>query len=320
MFIGKTGIKRGLFLAPMAGITDHAFRALCVRYGAECVVTELVSAKAIVYGDKKSLELARLFPDESPAAIQLFGSDPDIIAKAAREVAARYSPAFIDINMGCPMPKLVGNGEGCALMRSPELCERIIDRAANAADIPVTAKMRRECDDGADNAVQVALACERGGASAVFIHGRSRKQLYSGKADLGIIKEVKSALKIPVIGNGDVRDAESYDNMAAYTGCDGVMIGRGAYGSPWVFAEITAHTEGREYAPPDNEEKRNALISQLSAVVAEKGGRGVIEFRHHLLQYCKGFPGSAALRARIAAVSGEKAALEAINGVFGDNG
>ncbi|MBO4452760.1 MAG: tRNA dihydrouridine synthase DusB [Clostridia bacterium] len=315
MFIGKTEFKYGLFLAPMAGITDHAFRRICKTHGAECAVTELVSAKAIVFGDKKSFDLARVCPDESPCAIQLFGSEPKIIAQAAKEVTKKFSPAFIDINMGCPMPKLVGNGEGCALMRRPALCEKIIYEVANAVDIPVTAKMRRECEDGDENAPEVAKACERGGASAVFIHGRTRKQLYSGKADLDTIRRVKEAVTIPVIGNGDVRDPESYDKMLS-TGCDGVMIGRGAYGSPWVFAQITAHIENRVFSFPTDAEKREILISQLETVISEKGERGIIEFRHHLLQYCKGFKGSAALRAGIANVKKREDAINAINAVF----
>ena len=307
--------KNKLFLAPMAGITDHAFRRICLSMGADCAVTELVSAKALTYNDKKSFELARVYDDEHPCAIQLFGSDPEIMAQAAKAVMI-YSPAFIDINMGCPMPKLVQNGEGCALMRSPELCEAIIYSVKCAVDVPVTAKMRRECDDGAENAADVALACERGGADAVFVHGRTRKQLYSGYADRGSIKRVKQAVKIPVIANGDVRSPDDYFSILSDTGADSVMVGRGAYGSPWLFAEIKAAASNKKFTPLTSDQKRDMLISQLETVICDKGDRGIIEFRHHLLQYCKGFAGSAALRAAISTVSDRRSAQEAIEKIM----
>jgi len=300
----------------MAGITDHAFRSICMSYGADCCVTELISAKAVVYGDKKTEALARLYPDERPAAIQIFGSEPEIMARAARLLTA-FSPEFIDINMGCPMPKLVQNGEGCALMRSPELCEKIVKAVSGAVDVPVTCKIRKECDEGADNAPEVARACEAGGASAVFVHGRTRAQLYSGRADRGCIRRVKEAVGIPVIANGDIKSGADCESVLRETGADGVMVGRGAYGSPWVFAEIKAFFEGKPFAPPTREEKRALLLRQLETVIADKGSRGVVEFRHHLLQYCKGFPGSAALRADIASVKDGASAREAVERVFG---
>ncbi|MBR0231755.1 MAG: tRNA dihydrouridine synthase DusB [Clostridia bacterium] len=306
-----------VFLAPMAGITDHAFRAICMEYGADHCVTELISAKAVVYGDKKTESLARLYPDERPAAIQIFGSEPEIMARAAYRLL-RFSPEFIDINMGCPMPKLVQNGEGCALMRSPALCERIVKAVSSAVNVPVTCKIRRECDEGADNAPEVARACESGGAGMIFVHGRTRAQLYSGRADRGCIRRVKEAVGIPVIANGDVRCGADCADILRETGADGVMVGRGAYGSPWVFAEIKAFSEGRDYVPPTNAEKRGLLLRQLETVIADKGERGVAEFRHHLLQYCKGFPGSAALRADIASVKDRASAREAIFRVFGE--
>ncbi|MBP5155228.1 MAG: tRNA-dihydrouridine synthase family protein, partial [Clostridia bacterium] len=205
-----------LFLAPMAGITDHAFRSICMSYGADCCVTELISAKAVVYGDKKTEALARLYPDESPAAIQIFGSEPEIMARAAR-LLMRFSPEFIDINMGCPMPKLVQNGEGCALMRSPELCEKIVKAVSGAVDVPVTCKIRKECDEGADNAPEVAQACEAGGASAVFVHGRTRAQLYSGRADRECIRRVKEAVGISVIANGDIKSGADCESVLRET-------------------------------------------------------------------------------------------------------
>ena len=318
MKIGNIEFRHGLFLAPMAGITDHPFRALCIECGAEGVTSELISAKGAVYGDKKTDSLARVYPDERIAAIQIFGSDPDIMAQAAR-LMLKFSPDYIDINMGCPVPKLVKNGEGSALMRNPKLCESIVSAVAKAVNIPVTAKFRKACDDDCpENAIEVALACESGGAKAVFVHGRTRSQMYSGVADREIIKKVKQAVRIPVIGNGDVSSYADFVSMKEETGCDGVMIGRGAYGAPWVFAEIKAGCEGTEYTEPSNDEKKQMLMKQLDAVVREKGLNGIREFRHHILQYCKGFSGSAAMRKNISLITSRQAAVDAIEKVFGD--
>ncbi|MBO5767520.1 MAG: tRNA dihydrouridine synthase DusB [Clostridia bacterium] len=317
MKIGNIEFRHGLFLAPMAGITDHPFRALCVKCGAEGVTSELISAKGAYYGDRKTEGLARVYPDERIAAIQIFGSDPDIMANAAR-LMLRYQPDYIDVNMGCPVPKLYKNGEGSALMRNPELCERIVREVSNAVSVPVTAKFRKACDDDRpEAAIEVALACESGGASAVFVHGRTRAQMYSGFADREIIKKVKQAVKIPVIGNGDVASYADFVAMKEETGCDGVMIGRGAYGSPWVFSEIVAGLEGYEYREPTNDEKRALLMQQLDAVCAEKGINGIREFRHHILQYCKGFSGSARMRKNISLITSRAAAEEAIRFIFG---
>ena len=317
MKIGNIEFRHGLFLAPMAGITDHAFRALCVENGAEGVTSELISAKGAYYGDKKTDSLARVFDDERIAAIQIFGSDPEIMASAAR-LMMRFSPDYIDINMGCPVPKLYKNGEGSALMRDPKLCERIVSAVVKAVDVPVTAKFRKACDDDKpESAIDVALSCESGGASAVFVHGRTRSQMYSGRADRAIIKKVKNVLKIPVVGNGDVASFADYISMKEETGCDGVMIGRGAYGSPWVFKEIVCGLEGREYIEPANAEKRKMLIAQLDTVISEKGLNGIREFRHHILQYCKGFSGSAKMRRDISLITSRESALQAINFIFG---
>ena len=317
MKIGSIEFRHGLFLAPMAGITDHAFRALCVKNGAEGVTSELISAKGAYYGDRKTDSLARVFDDERIAAIQIFGSDPEIMANAAK-LMMRFSPDYIDINMGCPVPKLYKNGEGSALMRNPKLCEEIVSAVVKAVEVPVTAKFRKTCDDDKpESAIDVALACESGGASAVFVHGRTRTQMYSGRADREIIKKVKNAVSIPVIGNGDVASFDDYISMREETGCDGVMIGRGAYGSPWVFDEIVCGLEGREYNEPTNSEKRNMLITQLDTVIEEKGLNGIREFRHHILQYCKGFSGSAKMRRDISLITSRESAIQAINFIFG---
>ncbi len=316
MKIGNVEFRHGLFLAPMAGITDHAFRAVCVKCGAEGVTSELISAKGVTYSDRKTDILAKVYEDERPAAIQIFGRDPEVMANAAKSLM-RYNPEYIDINMGCPVPKLYKNGDGSALMRDPELCERIVYAVASAVDVPVTAKMRKTCeDDDPEAAIRIAKACERGGASAVFVHGRTRTQMYSGKADRGIIKKVKETVSIPVIGNGDVASYEDYVSMMADTGCDGVMIGRGAYGSPWVFSEIIAKCEGREYKEPSNSEKREILIEQLETAIREKGDNGIKEFRHHLLQYCKGFSGSARMRRDISLITSRRTVMEAIDRIF----
>lgn len=317
MKIGNIEFRHGLFLAPMAGITDHAFRSVCVECGVEGVTTELVSAKGVFYGDKKTDALAKVYDDERPAAIQIFGSAPEIMADTAKKLL-RFQPQYFDINMGCPVPKLVKNGEGSALMRNPELCERIVSSVVAAVDVPVTVKIRKTCDDeNPEAALEVAKACERGGAAAVFVHGRTRSQMYSGLADREIIKKVKQTVKIPVVGNGDVCSYDDFMKMKKETGCDGVMIGRGAYGSPWVFSEITAKLLNREFVPFSNERKKELLVRQLETVVEEKGTNGIREFRHHILQYCKGFSGSAKLRKEICLISDEKSALNAIETIFG---
>lgn len=302
--IGNITLPHGLMLAPMAGFTDRAMRLVCKEYGAEYTVTEMVSAKAVTYNDKKTELIARIGEDEGPVALQLFGSEPDVMARAAermyRGILGFAAPVAIDINMGCPVPKVYGNGEGSALMRSPELIERIVREVKRSTPLPCTVKLRAGIDDTSKNAVECAQAAEAGGADAVCIHGRTRKQMYAGRADREIIKNVKCALQIPVIANGDITSYAEALDMLSVTGADGLMIGRGAIGNPFLFSEIIAGLEGEEYTPPCMEEKIAASLRQLSYAILDKGeGVAVRESRKQIALYFKTFRGAAAMRAGI---------------------
>ena len=299
MKIGNLNFRNGLFLAPLAGVTDHPFRRLCVRCGAEYVTTEMISAKAIRYGDLKTWRLGRIYDDERPAAVQLFGSEPEIMAYAASECERRLSPASVDINMGCPMPKIYNNGDGSALMKSPALCGELVAAVKSAVSVPVTVKIRAGIDAEHINAVDVALECEKNGADCVYVHGRTREQLYSGSSDPTVIAAVKAALKIPVVANGDVTDAASATALLEKTGADGVMVARGAMGNPWIFSEIAAALEHRPYTPPTADERLSLIKEHIAVHIAEKGERALPELRKHLSWYIHGLPGSAAARADI---------------------
>ena len=299
MKIGNLNFRNGLFLAPLAGVTDHPFRRLCVRCGAEYVTTEMISAKAIRYGDLKTWRLGRIYDDERPAAVQLFGSEPEIMAYAASECERRLSPASVDINMGCPMPKIDNNGDGSALMKSPTLCGELVAAVKSAVSVPVTVKIRAGIDAEHINAVDVALECEKNGADCVYVHGRTREQLYSGSSDPTVIAAVKAALKIPVVANGDVIDAASATALLEKTGADGVMVARGAMGNPWIFSEIAAALEHRPYTPPTADERLSLIKEHIAVHIAEKGERALPELRKHLSWYIHGLPGSAAARAEI---------------------
>lgn len=303
IYLGKTELKKGIMLAPMAGYTDRAMRLVCHGQGAEYSVSEMVSAKAVVFKDKKTARLAYIGEDEGPVAIQIFGSEPDIMAEAARTLSAPScgaKPAAIDINMGCPVNKIFSNGEGSALMRSPELIGRIVGAVKRAVNIPVTVKLRAGVDGERINAVDCALSAEAAGADLVCIHGRTRTQMYGGKADLKIIENVKSHLHIPVIGNGDIRCGEDAMRMINYTGCDGIAVGRGAVGNPFIFREIDAALDGKDFTPPTLDERREMALYQLRLAIADKGEAvAVNEARKQIALYFGGFRGAAALRGGI---------------------
>ena len=295
--IGNRTIEGYAALAPMAGVTDRAFRRLCRDMGASFTVGEMVSAKGLTYGDRKSEELLALEPDVRPAAVQLFGDDPAILAEAAR-MALRFQPDWIDLNMGCPAPKIVGNHCGSALMREPELCRRLVQAVKDAADVPVTVKIRKGFRADAVNAVEVALACEAGGADAVTVHGRTREQMYAPPVDWDIIRQVKRAVKIPVIGNGDVTDARTAAAMYEQTGCDHIMVGRGALGRPWVFSQIQAYLEHGTLLPdPPVSRRMELLMRQVQQTAAHKGEHiALLQARKHAAWYMTGLRGAAALR------------------------
>lgn len=289
MKIGNLKLDNNIFLAPMAGVTDMPFRVLCREMGCGLVYTEMVSAKGMRYGDERSFKLTEIDPGEKPAAIQIFGSDPHIMSESARMLNDSRA-GILDINMGCPTPKITKNGEGSALMLRPELIGDIIEAVVKASDKPVTVKIRKGWDDERVNAVQVARIAQESGASAVTVHGRTREQFYSGKADWEIIRKVKEAVNIPVIGNGDVTTPQAAVDMLRVTGCDGVMIGRGAQGNPWIFRNVVRYMETGEIPPPPGaREKIDTIIRHMNALVELKGEHiGISEMRKHIAWYVKG--------------------------------
>lgn len=295
--IGNVTIEGHAALAPMAGAGDRAFRRLCVDHGTAFTTTEMVSAKGLCYGDRKSRELMVLDEGEHPAAIQLFGDDPAVMAQAA-SVAMAFSPDIIDINMGCPAPKIAGNHCGSALMRDPDLCRRIVEAMVKEVDVPVTAKIRKGYDPAHVNAVEVALAVEAGGAAAVTVHGRTRDQMYAPPVDLSVIRDVKRAVKIPVIGNGDVTDAHAAAVMLEETGCDMVAVGRAALGAPWIFTQIEAYlTHERILPEPPVAQRMLLLMRQTTEAVKDKGEKiALLQARKHAAWYMRGLQGAAKFR------------------------
>ena len=298
--IGNVELENNLILAPMAGVTDLPYRLICRSMGCGMVVTEMVSAKAILYKNKNTKTLLEVLPQERPAAVQLFGSDPDILGEIAAQIAdGPYD--MTDFNTGCPVPKIVGNGEGSALMREPKKVEQILSSMVRHVKKPVTVKFRKGFNDTSVNAVEIAKIAESCGGAAVAVHGRTREQYYSGKADWEIIRQVKAAVKIPVIGNGDVFQPEDAEAMLKRTGCDGVMIGRGAKGNPWIFSRTQHYLETGEILPgPSVAEIRDMILHHGSLLSQYKGEKMAMrEMRKHMAWYTAGLPHSAALRNEI---------------------
>ena len=300
MKIGEVKLENPYILAPMAGVTDLPFRLLCKEQGAGLLCMEMISAKALQYKNKNTKTLLAIHPEEYPVSLQLFGSEPDIIS----EIAKMIEPLpfqILDINMGCPVPKIVKNGEGSALMLRPELVYEIVSKTAKAIKKPVTVKIRKGFDDAHINAVEIAKVAEEAGAKAVAVHGRTREQYYSGKADWDIIRQVKAAVSIPVIGNGDVTTGEQAIRMREETGCDGVMIGRGAQGNPWIFRELAEYDRtGTIPLRPTQEEIRNMMLRHARMQLEFKGEYlGIREMRKHVAWYVKGMKGAAKFRAQI---------------------
>lgn len=314
--IGDVSLKNNLILAPMAGVTDLPFRLLCKEQGAGLLCMEMVSAKAIYFNNKNTEELLTIDDREPPVSLQLFGSDPDIISEMAKKIENRPF-SILDINMGCPVPKVAGNGEGSALMKNPKLVEEIVSKTAKAIKKPVTVKIRKGFDDEHINAVEIARIAESAGAAAVAVHGRTREQYYSGKADWDIIRQVKEAVKIPVIGNGDVTSPEAARQLMETTGCDGIMIGRGAQGNPWIFRQILHWMEtGEEESKPDLEEVKAMILRHARMLVEYKGAyTGIREMRKHVAWYTAGYPNSAKLRARVNEIESLEALEHLIQGL-----
>ncbi|MBR1450342.1 MAG: tRNA dihydrouridine synthase DusB [Lachnospiraceae bacterium] len=297
--IGNVTLPNKWILAPMAGVSDLPFRLLCHEAGAGLTCMEMISAKAIYYRNKATDEMMVIDPDEGMVSLQLFGSDPDIMGAMARRIEERPF-AILDINMGCPVPKVVNNGEGSALMKNPALAGKIIRSVSSAVSKPVTVKIRKGFDDDHVNAVEMAKVAEENGAAAIAVHARTRMQYYSGKADWDIIRQVKEAVTIPVIGNGDVDSYESACRMLDETGCDGVMIGRAAQGNPWIFAELVAKSEGREWNKPTREEVARMILRHAAMLIDCKGEYiGSREMRKHAAWYTKGYKGSSQFRGKL---------------------
>ncbi|NLN17355.1 MAG: tRNA dihydrouridine synthase DusB [Firmicutes bacterium] len=299
--IGTVPLRGPVVLAPMAGITNSPFRQLAVEWGAGLVYTEMVSAKGLIHGNARTKDLLSFDEAERPIACQLFGSDPEAMAKGAAIIAADYGTDLIDINMGCPTPKIVRNGDGAALLRKPSLAFEVIQAVVEAARVPVTVKIRSGWDSDSINAVEIALLAEKAGAAAITVHGRTRDQFYSGEADWEVIRQVKEALTIPVIGNGDVKSPENVQAMVQATGCDLVMIGRGSLGNPWIFAQAVEVLRGKEPSPVSPAQRVETLLRHLDMLQRLKGPRLTLgESRRYVGWYLKGLPYAGLVRQKVA--------------------
>lgn len=307
--IGNVTLPNNIILAPMAGVTDLPFRVLCAEQGAGMVCMEMISAKALSYHNKNTEELLHISEKEGLVSLQLFGSEPELMGEMAKQIE-ELPFAVLDINMGCPVPKIVNNGEGSALMKNPLLAGKIIEAVARSTVKPVTVKIRRGFDDAHENAAELARIAQESGAAAVTVHGRTREQYYVGEADLTCIRAVKQALRIPVIGNGDVTDAASAKRMLEETGCDGVMVGRAARGNPWIFTQIAQGLAEERFEKPHRDEVKHMMLRHARMLLEEKGEYiGVREMRKHVAWYTAGYPNSAAMRRAVNEVT-SYAALE----------
>ncbi|MDY3026882.1 MAG: tRNA dihydrouridine synthase DusB [Candidatus Faecivicinus sp.] len=315
MRIGNINLPAGAGLAPMAGVTDAAMRLLCHESGAAWAVSEMLSAKGWIYSGGKNQatrELLTRLPGEGIAGLQLFGREPELMARAAQELESAGFE-FIDLNFGCPAPKITGNGEGSALMREPERIGEIVSAVSKATRLPVTAKIRAGWDETCINAPEVARICESSGAQAIAVHARTRMQQYSGRADWSIIKKVKKSVSVPVLGNGDVRSGADAVNMIAQTGCDGVIVGRAAQGNPWIFAEIRSFLTGEAYAPPTPRERVDMALRHFDLETRLHGEKkGLLEMRKHIAWYVSGLPGAAKFRDSINLLTDAAAVKDAL--------
>lgn len=304
MRIGNVTTENNVFLAPMAGVSDSSFRRICRRYGAGMVYSEMISAKGLYYNDKKTAELMHITDEERPCAIQIFGSDADIMAEVIPKVM-EAKPDIIDINMGCPMPKIVNNGDGSALLCAPEKIGEIVRKVSNVSPVPVTVKIRKGWDKNSVNAVETAKIIEANGAAAVTVHGRTRDEFYGGVADWDIIKAVKDTVSIPVIGNGDIKTAQDAKRIFDYTNCDAIMIGRGSEGNPFIFRQINEYLETGEVTfNPTPHDRLLQMTEHLKMLVETKGeSRGVKEARKHIAWYIKGLKGASRLKGEIFKIS-----------------